>query len=1073
MLLQNLEEDDLQNKLFDVVNQLNQGVSLIVDRGEKNELAKLNLQVGKKAKDSTAYEPALTYLEIALNLLPSDSWKDLYKLTLEIYTEIIEVLDLNGKFEKADILSAIVLENAQEVLDTIKVYDVKIQSYYAQLQLGKAIDTALEILAKLGVVIPSEASEREEQAEREKKKLESFLTDKSIAQLVDLPAMTDPYKLAAIRLLLGATSSANIAYPELYPLFALTTVNLCIKYGNSPLAASVYVLYGQVLCGVKQDIETGYQYGKLALELLEKYHANEARPLVIHYCYGFIRHWKEPFRQINAHDYEEAVQCGLEIGEFEYAGYNAMSYCLFSIFRGSNLEELEPKCHEYSKLILKFQQEYPYYYNEACEKMALNLLKGDRENYHLLFRDSPEEEQQLIQLWIDNNTEWLLFISSLSKTFASYYFKDYNIGLENVNLADKYAESSSAFLISVQNIFYSALTLMAVYDKADPSEQKNLLKRVAEYQNKISFFKKNCPENYQNKYDLIAAEKARVLGQNWQAEELYEKAIQGARKYQFIHEEALAYERAAEFYLALNRVEIGQFYLRNAHHCYACWGAKAKVKQLEAEYPRYFIGITTQSKNKGLTTSISTTGSDGEVLDLNTVLKASQAISGEIKLEKLLEKLINTVIENAGAQKGYLILPFQQNFGQDKSIWVIEAAKAIDSEQVTVLRSIPVDEINNSTQTTHLSTSIFNYVKRTQENLVLNNATGEGQFINDPYIVAMQPKSILCAPLLNQGQLNGIIYLENNLTTGAFTQERIQILTMLSAQAAISIENARLYQTLEDKVAQRTAQLAQANRKISTLNEQLKQENLRMGAELDIARRLQQMVLPSPEELEAIQCLDIVGFMAPADEIGGDYYDVLHSEGVTTIAIGDVTGHGLESGILMLMTQTAVRTLQEIQESDPVRFLDTLNRTIYRNVQRMNSEKNLTLAILNYSEGRVSISGQHEEIIVVRAGGHIESIDTMDLGLPIGIDDDIAEFIDHITVELNPGDGVVLYTDGIPEAYNAKKKQYGMERLCDAISQNWQLTAGEIKQAVIDDVRGFIGEQKVFDDITLVVLKQQ
>ena len=278
---------------------------------------------------------------------------------------------------------------------------------------------------------------------------------------------------------------------------------------------------------------------------------------------------------------------------------------------------------------------------------------------------------------------------------------------------------------------------------------------------------------------------------------------------------------------------------------------------------------------------------------------------------------------------------------------------------------------------------------------------------------------------------------------------------------------------LEDKVKERTAELAQANEEISTLNEKLKEENLRMGAELDVARQLQQMVLPKPEELEAIEGIDIAGYMDPADEVGGDYYDVLHTDGLVTMGIGDVTGHGLESGILMLMTQTAVRTLQEIKESDPVKFLDTLNRTLYQNVQRMDSDKNLTLAILNYSEGRVSISGQHEETLLVRSGGHIERIDTMDLGLPIGMDDDIVDFIDQTIVELNPGDGVVLYTDGIPEAFDMNKKQYGMERLCEVISQNWQHTAQEIKQAVIDDVRDFIGKQKVFDDITLVVLKRQ
>jgi serine phosphatase RsbU (regulator of sigma subunit) len=429
-------------------------------------------------------------------------------------------------------------------------------------------------------------------------------------------------------------------------------------------------------------------------------------------------------------------------------------------------------------------------------------------------------------------------------------------------------------------------------------------------------------------------------------------------------------------------------------------------------------------------------------------------------LDKLLAKLMRIIIENAGAQKGFLIL-------ETKGKLLIEAEGSVDDNNITVFQSIPIESSHS------VSPTIINYVARTSESVVLNNATREGNFINDPYIKQHQPKSILCVPLLNQGKLISIVYLENNLTTGAFTPDRLEVLKVLSSSAAISIENARLYQNLEDKVSERTAQLAEANAEISALNEKLKAENLRMSAELEVTKQLQQMVLPKREELDSIEGLEIAGYMEPADEVGGDYYDVLQQDGKVKIGIGDVTGHGLESGVLMLMAQTAVRTLQQSHQTDPVQFLDILNRTIYGNAQRINPDKNLTLTLLDYADGTLSISGQHEEIIVVRAGGLVERIDTTDLGLPIGLDEEITDFIASEQVQLNPGDVVVLYTDGITEAFDIARQQYGIERLCKVVSQNCDRTALEIKQAVIEDVRLHIGTQKVFDDITLVILKQK
>ncbi|MCP2727325.1 SpoIIE family protein phosphatase [Limnofasciculus baicalensis] len=278
---------------------------------------------------------------------------------------------------------------------------------------------------------------------------------------------------------------------------------------------------------------------------------------------------------------------------------------------------------------------------------------------------------------------------------------------------------------------------------------------------------------------------------------------------------------------------------------------------------------------------------------------------------------------------------------------------------------------------------------------------------------------------------------------------------------------------LAQKVSERTAELAQANAEIIDLNNRLKAENIRMKTELDVTRQIQQMILPKASELNGIPGLEIAGFMEPAAEVGGDYYDVLQYEGRVKIGIGDVTGHGLESGVLTIMVQTAVRTLLENNETDPRQFLDVINRTIYNNVQRMGSDKNLSLCLLEYHECRLYLSGQHEEMILVRAGGNIERIDTIDLGFPIGLEADITDFISEVIIHLHPGDVVVLYTDGITEAEDVNGLQYGLERLCQIVSCNWQESADDIRQAVIQDLRSHIGSHTVYDDITLLILKQK
>ena len=819
LLLKNIDEAQLTKNIFDIVNQLNQGYRLITDPLEKNNLARLNLTAIRKAKDSSAYETALIYVEVALKLLSSDSWINQYDLTLEIYKEAIQVQYINYQFSQAETLSAIVLENVKEVLDTVDIYESKINYLHAQLKLDELVATTFEILEKLGISLPSEVGEQKRKIHELEKAIANVLRDKSISELANLPSMSEPYKLAAVRLLVFIIPSSLIYNAEVAALVTLTALNLSLKFGNSPLATSVYCCYGIVISSLilTQDVQSGYQFGQLSYKLLNQQTNDEAKPFVIIHYYGFIRHWKEPFRQIQLNHFEDAIQLALERGDFQISGYNLISYCLFSIFRGFNLEEFSPKYIAYGESI-KPEQAYAYHYYRASQKMALNLLNEDREKYYLLFKNTEEEEEALLQSWIESKTDWLLFITCLSKTFAAYFFKDYEKALEFVYLSEKHSLLCSAYLIYPQNLFYSTLTLLAVYPSQDKAQQSIIIEKVSAYQRQMLYYRDNCPENYENKYFLIEAEKASVLGEYLQAEEFYEKAIQGAKNYQYIHEEALAYERAAEFYLALEREEIGQFYLRNSHHCYIRWGAKAKIKQLEEKYPQYFVGIVNTRITNHFSPTTSTTGKYGRVLDLRSIFKASQVISGEIKLEKLLQQLMKFIVENAGAQKGSLILKKHDH-------WAIEAQGSVDDDIFNVLQSIPIKRVDSDSSEPILPTSVINYVFHKQEYLVLNNAVEEVEFYYDPYIFSQQTKSILCTPLLNQGKLRGIVYLENNLTTGAFTAERVEIVNILSTQAAISIDNSRLYQTLEQRVKERTQELSQTLDVLKATQAQLVFEN--------------------------------------------------------------------------------------------------------------------------------------------------------------------------------------------------------------------------------------------------------
>ena len=1053
LLLRNTPTEKQEQKIFEIVNQLNKGRVLINHQTERTELAQLNLTAGKKAKASAAYQSALNYLQVGFNLLGKDSWEQNYNLTLTLYVEAAEAAYLSGDYEQMEQLSEVVRNCAKTVLEKVKVYEVNIRAYANRHKLLEAVKTGQEILEELGISLSENPSPSDIGQALEDTK--AAWAEKRIEDLIDLPEMTDPEKLVAIGIITEILHPAYDGFPGLFTLGALEIVKLSVKYGNTPLSAHGYASYATVLCGIMLDIDAGYQFGKLALNLVERFNAKKIKSVVLLFVNYFVVNRKHHLRE-TLKPFLEGYQIGLETGDLQYAASNAYIYPYHLYMMGKKLVEVESEIAKYSQAIAQIQQKQILNYHCRYWQVVLNLM-GRAENPCLLIGE-VYNEKKMLPIIVEGKDRFSMCDLHLNKLVLNYLFQNYPQAVENATITEQYLDGIVAMTAVAVFYFYDSLARLAVFPNAPESEQEAILLKVTANQEKMKMWADHAPMNYLHKFYLVEAERDRILGQNTSAREYYDQAISLARENEYLNEEALAYELAARFYLSRQQNHIAAHYFQDAHYTYQQWGATAKVKDLESRYPQFLTVTKFVTKN---TTKITSTsgGSSGEGLDLGTVVKASQAIAGEIMLDKLLAKLMLLAIENAGAQTGFLLL-------SDKDKLKIEAACGVDKD-VQVLQSLPVNTSEN------LPIAIINYVARTQENVVLNDATHEGIFTNDAYITRTQPKSVLCAPILNQGKLTGILYLENNIAIGAFTSERLEVVKILSSQASISIENALLYRTLEQKVEERTVQLAQANREITNLNERLKADNIRMSAELDVTRRLQQMILPKQEELESIEGLEIAGFMEPADEVGGDYYDVLNCEGRVKIGIGDVTGHGLESGVLMIMAQTAVRTLLENNETDSKKFLDAVNRTIYKNANRMNSDKNMTLAMLDYTNGVLTLSGQHEEMIVVCSSGKVERINTVDLGFPVGLVEDIADFVASTEVRLNSGDVVVLYTDGITEAIDINEVQYGLKRLVEVVTENRERTVEEIKQAVIDDIKRHIGEQKVYDDITILVMKQK
>jgi PAS domain S-box-containing protein len=789
-LLEKTLPERQSDRLFEIVDHLNHGIDLIADQAERHEIAKLNLIAGQKAKGAIAYMSAKKYLATGREWLAVSSWQTNYDLTLELFSETTEITYLCGEFEDVEQWAGIVLQEAKTVLDRVKVYKAKIQTSMAQREHLKAINTALQILRQLGINFPEEPSQVDLQLELDT--ILAYFREKPIKDLSHLLEMTEPEKLAAMQILSSVMIAAYSTAPALMALLVFKQVNLSIQYGNASESPFAYANLGLVLCGTVEGIESGYQFGQVALSLLTQRptHVFRARTLMV--VNTFVIPCKEHGR-VSLAPLLEAYQNALEAGDLEFAAYCAHNYCMQSFVTGKELIEANREMAKYSEVMRQFKQKVALTLNQSFHQSVLTLMGHSANQSHLVgefYNGKPYNEENGLPEQGAVNDGNSIFITYCNKLILYYLFSEYTEAFDALIVAKRYSDSATASPLLPLYHFYTALLRLATCSDNAQTQLENL-EKIAENLEKIKQWADYAPMNYLHKYYLLQAEKSRVLGQWFEAEEFYEQAIQGAKDNEYLQEEALAYELAAKFYLSRGREKFAQTYMKEAHYCYKRWGAMAKVNDLEARYPSFFPQSSNVVSIPVLTTTGTTSNTSHTALDLATVMKAAEAISSEIELERLLSTLMQILIENAGAQTGCLLL---ENSGE----WTIEAACELsEGEQVyatQVLQSVPM--------ATRIPESIVQYVVRTHKSVILSDATREGNFINDPYIQQTQTQSLLCLPLLNQSKLVGVLYLENQLAAGAFTPERTQLLHLLSTQAAIAIENAKLYSKLRASESQ-------------------------------------------------------------------------------------------------------------------------------------------------------------------------------------------------------------------------------------------------------------------------------
>ncbi|MFL9922432.1 AAA family ATPase [Paraburkholderia fungorum] len=765
-----------EEAVFDLVNQLNRGAALIKSGEEREQLAELNLIAGKRAEASTAYASALTYLNAGAALLAEDCWERRDELAFSLEINRAQCEFLTGELAAAEERLVALSRRAAKTVDRATVACLRVDLHTALDQSTLAIAVALDHFRHLGIDWSPHPTN--EEARREYEQVWVQLGSRAIESLINLPLMSDPVSLATLDLLTRIQAPAVYTDANLLALVACRAVNLSLERGNCDASCSAYVCLSMVAGPCFGDYRrAAYCFGQLGYDLVEARGLRRFQARTYEqFAYGVVP-WTRHVRA-GRDVLRSAFAAANQMGDVTYAAYCCDQLNTNFLAAGDPLSEAQGE----AELGLAFAQKMRFGLVIDAITTQLGLIRTLRGLTPTFgsFDDEQFDEQRIERHFSDNPD--LAFVESwywIRKLQARFFAGDYAAAIEASSRAQPVLWASVSQLESAEYHFFDALSRAASCDGAAIDERQQHLDAVAAHHRQLQIWAANCPENFENRAALVGAEIARLENRELDAERLYEQAIRSARTNGFSHQEAIAYESAARFYAARGFENFAHVYLGNARDAYLRWGADGKVRQLDHRYPH----LRKEERELGPTSTI---GAPVEHLDLATVLKVSQAVSGEIVLEKLIDTLLRTALEYAGAERGLLILQL------DAELRI--QAEARGSAVTLTFPHVPISGAE-------LPEPIVRYVARTQQIVILDDALAGGSFSDDAYVRRKQARSVLCLPIVKQGKPVALLYLENNLAPRVFTPARVAVLKLLASEAATSLDNSRLYRELQEREA--------------------------------------------------------------------------------------------------------------------------------------------------------------------------------------------------------------------------------------------------------------------------------